>query len=350
MITHANNFGLLRFVFAYCVLISHSFALLGGNKDPLERLFGTLSLGEVGVAGFFLLSGYLISKSYHNSPNLASYLKKRALRIYPAFLVAYFLSIVIVAPLAGASLADLTRFDWAHIMGNALLLRPPVVPNVFSGLHYTALNGSMWTISYEFLCYLLVVFIGDKNCSWGRAKFILIASTVLIFLALPDFTGLSKNPPRLVAMFLTGMAFFVWREHIALKSGIAVIAGFLLISGLCFPKIASIAVAGCGGYLIFWFAFLKTPALHKINNENLDLSYGIYLSAWPAQNLCIMYMPSINSGQLILLTTAVCLVLAFLSWHFVERPMLRLKPKPSAKIGSSRMLANDGEVLDYRTP
>jgi peptidoglycan/LPS O-acetylase OafA/YrhL len=101
---HRNNFGLLRLIFAMCVLVSHSIELVDGNRsrEPLTFIFGTLSLGELGVDGFFLVSGYLIAQSFENSASVLLYLGKRILRIYPAFVVAFVLSIVVVGPLSPA--------------------------------------------------------------------------------------------------------------------------------------------------------------------------------------------------------------------------------------------------------
>src|SRR5262249_36023778 len=140
------------------VIVSHSFGLMDGDysREPLARLFGSLALSDIAVDGFFVISGYLVTQSFESSHSVLSYLRKRVLRIYPGYCVAFLVSIFIVAPLTGGALSDIT---WIAAF-NMLLLQMPSVPNVFNGLHFPVLNGAMWTIAYEFRCYLAVVVLG----------------------------------------------------------------------------------------------------------------------------------------------------------------------------------------------
>ncbi|MDB5685422.1 MAG: acyltransferase 3, partial [Rhizorhabdus sp.] len=89
----ANNIGFLRLMLAGAVIVSHSPGTIDGNgsREPLRMLFDNISLGDVAVDGFFMLSGYLIVQSMMTTPRLIDYLAKRVLRIYPAFILAYLL-------------------------------------------------------------------------------------------------------------------------------------------------------------------------------------------------------------------------------------------------------------------
>ncbi|WP_146055349.1 acyltransferase family protein [Paraburkholderia eburnea] len=64
---HKNNFNVLRLLFAVGVIFSHSFELLR-HPDPLEGLSAGMSVGTLGVCGFFLLSGYLTAQSWSHEP------------------------------------------------------------------------------------------------------------------------------------------------------------------------------------------------------------------------------------------------------------------------------------------
>ena len=92
-----NNFGALRLLFASVVILSHSAEIVDGDRsrEVLTNIFGTLTFGILGVDGFFIISGYLITKSLLSSPTLFDYAKRRVLRIYPAFIVCFWLSLLV---------------------------------------------------------------------------------------------------------------------------------------------------------------------------------------------------------------------------------------------------------------
>src|SRR3954469_23431807 len=78
-----NAFAFLRMALALLVIISHSFALGGFGIDPLGRITdGAHDLGEIAVAIFFLLSGFLITRSSLGAANVGRFLWHRFLRIF----------------------------------------------------------------------------------------------------------------------------------------------------------------------------------------------------------------------------------------------------------------------------
>ena len=161
-----NNLNFLRFALAAFVILAHSFAIFG-HRDPIEYLTrGASALGGCSVIGFFIISGYLIPKSYLASRGDKEYLQKRVLRIYPAFLLASVACYLIVAPLGSDSFAayraNVHPKQW---LLQLLFLRIPRVDSAFQHTPYPGnLSGSMWTISWEFICYLLVIVLAVSNC------------------------------------------------------------------------------------------------------------------------------------------------------------------------------------------
>src|ERR1700687_2059412 len=112
---HFNNFNALRLVLAVLVIVSHAFPLSYGNADrePIVRLTGGLeAFGSVAVDLFFLISGMLITASWLRSKSMQSYLFKRLLRIYPGFLVASAVSILIALAFNPAFRHTVTSRAW----------------------------------------------------------------------------------------------------------------------------------------------------------------------------------------------------------------------------------------------
>src|SRR4051794_7941341 len=84
-----NNFDLIRLLAALEVAIGHSFAWL---KVPLPSGTSAAIACLPGVAIFFVISGFLITRSYvERNGNIAAYFARRALRIYPALWLQYVL-------------------------------------------------------------------------------------------------------------------------------------------------------------------------------------------------------------------------------------------------------------------
>lgn len=81
-----NNFDFLRFGCASLVLFYHCYALLGSVVRPQDFLAHIApGAAESSVDFFFVISGFLVTASWLHSRTFGQYLRKRALRIYPAF-------------------------------------------------------------------------------------------------------------------------------------------------------------------------------------------------------------------------------------------------------------------------
>lgn len=330
-----NNFGALRLLFAVLVVLGHSFELIDGDRsrEPLTRIFGTLSLGELAVDGFFLISGYLVVKSALESRSAVEFLFKRILRIYPGYVVAYAICIAI-SPFVGGALAGLTG---ASVLSAIVFLFPPEVPGAFPGTPYPMLNGSMWTIAYEFRCYLLALLAWSIGLTSKRvAALCLTAGLVALSAVRADIWG--WFPERLttllgspeigasfVAVFACGALFYLYRDRVVYDGRIAAVAAAALLVLLFSPHLATAAVAVLGGYVLFWFAFAARYRRLAAVGSKTDLSYGVYLYAWPVQKLMILAAPGISPYLLFVVATAIAGCLAFASWRLVEKPFLRLK-------------------------
>ena len=347
-----NNFGFLRLSFATLVILAHSPEIIDGNgsREILCRLFGTISFGDLAVDGFFLVSGYLITLSYLRSKSNLDYLLKRVLRIYPGYIVAFLFSLLVVGLLVGGTITDLRSELHPKLLVHLMLLDTPELKSAFMGsdLREPTLNASMWTLAYEFRCYCVLMILGALGVLRRRKVFLAITALLVeamivmhqniayfhfhinVHIPVPSvllhyLVGDPMEAIRLYAIFFCGGCFFLFSDKIVYRSSLVIIAAAALFNLMYSFQLAEAAIAVLGGYILFWFAFfVKTDLLGRIGSKN-DLSYGIYVYAWPIQMLVIWHFRHISPWLLCAITVAIASAFAYASWVGVERPFLRLK-------------------------
>jgi peptidoglycan/LPS O-acetylase OafA/YrhL len=232
-------------------------------------------------------------------------------------------------------MASLLGFGWAKSLARMILLAQPSISGAFNGQPHATLNAPMWTIAYEFRCYLLIAALGVFGIlrrpvllSMGIATLICSAAMSIDYNPpgiLYDVFGTLQESVRFASMFLAGAVFYLYRDRADYRNIAAVIAAVFLAASLFNPRTAALAIPTLGAYLIFWFAFLpSTPNLNAINTST-DISYGVYLYGWPVQMLLVRFVPGIAPLSVVLLATLVSALLAYLSWQLIEKPCLSFK-------------------------
>lgn len=166
-LNHTSNFDFLRLFFASLVIVSHSFPLSGENELFVSITNGQESLGGLAVNCFFILSGYFIFLSLKRSKTLKNYLWKRFLRLYPALLVLMVFTLIIICCVyTGSNILTENSFFTYRPNGLSLYKVQYPVRGVFEQNPYPrAINGSLWSLSYEFTLYIALscMFFVRKN-------------------------------------------------------------------------------------------------------------------------------------------------------------------------------------------
>lgn len=339
-----NAFGFLRLFFASLVIVSHAPEMIDGNasRELLTRATGTMTFGGLAVAGFFIISGFLISGSYLNTKSLAAYFVKRIARIYPAFAVVSILCVFVLAPLVGGEYQGFGHQILKTII-QILKLDRPSVENAFKGLHFddpiVALNGAAWTIPLEFRCYILLVVIGVTGVikkGWGlallAALFIVVSAPVpeamirtidQLSTSLVPWLDNHRNMLRFFGFFLAGSTFYHYQHIIPLNVKITLICVVGLIFTSLIRELNDVGISIFGTYLIFACARWGAGNwLSKVNNTT-DVSYGVYLYAWPITQILI-WIGFTNPVSVAVLTFAGALACGFASWKLVEQPAMAI--------------------------
>lgn len=325
---HANNADLLRFTAATGVVVSHSYAIAGHqDREPIVRLsHGHSSIGALMVSAFFILSGYLITQSYQRRHDPIGFTFARLRRLWPALTVLVTLTVLVYGPL----LTTLPlrgyfarRETWDYFRVLTLWRIPLTLPGVLEGSPYTiGVNGSLWTLMYEAGCYVVVLGLGLAGLLRPWVGAALLAGLVTIVVLVPEPT-----PWITFGLAFTAGAFWAVtdaRPRLSWWGGL--VAATLIMLALLAPRVLPLAVAGPGSYLVLGFVFHPIPSLARwAELVGGDLSYGVYIYAWPIQQV-VWYCapgPTMPTWLNFALSYPVILVAAKASWQWVERPWLR---------------------------
>ena len=339
-----NNIDALRLILAVLVLFSHSYPLgIGSEEDePLARLSGAqLTLGTLAVDGFFILSGFLIAPSWERSRSAASFLRKRVARIYPGFLVAAAVCFWVVVPLSRPEGFRIGPFrDLLGHLGDVLRLRFPESPGTFpTNPAPGAVNGSLWSIPYEFWCYIGVMVMGAVGLLRRRGLVLGLFVAAIGVSFVVEYRDLKPGgmilgrifgyPPfwaRLLPYYLAGVVAHLYRDRFRPDRRWALVALAGVLAATQVPHGVLFALPTLGTYLLLYLAFTtdwRWPGAAKYG----DFSYGIYLYAFPIQQLIMRALGHpVQPWTLFALALVPTLLAGVASWYLVERHFLRPAP------------------------
>lgn len=340
----------LRVALAGLVIFSHSWILSGGlsSTDPLSRFSaGRISFGELAVDSFFALSGMLVYASRQRLDGWRDYLFRRAVRIYPGFIVAVLIQAYLFVPLSSRSLASVG--DWGDLAGRLQFLLTlggagDILPRgvaVFSENPFAGhLNGSLWTIRYEFLCYLLLLPRFNRwFLSASTTLGIAWAASIIAYGFSPDLDwgeglkallGTFYYWPRFLSFFLGGC--FIASLPTLPSRGMLVTALAGVAASLWLPVSAfRIFLAPAVTLLTLQLASLSVIRPRE-NRSPMDVSYGMYLYGFPLQQGVIQWCGAgIGPLATALISLPAAYLFGVLSWKTVEERALRLRNKYQAQ-------------------
>lgn len=326
-----NNFDILRLVLASLVMMFHIGGLANNN-------FLFHAPGDLAVKSFFVISGYLISKSYLKNSNLLDYSKSRFLRIYPLYFVCvtacFFIGMMLYSGGVGSYLHSGAAKYLASNLSFLTFLQPDLPGLFVDNYRNSAVNGALWTIKIEVMFYISVPiiygiigkYLGNKRAVVVLSVLSLIASLLIEYVV--DKYGLSasiKNQlPSLMIFFMAGAALNFFNPSFLSWHHLPVICLTLYFydANLILKIIYPWAVAA----FVYIIAFKTKPI--QIHDRIGDLSYGIYIFHYPVIQFMYQYGMYNNFWIGFVCTVCTVIILAYCSWHLMEK-RLTSHSKPS---------------------
>lgn len=335
-----NNFDFLRVLFALFVVIAHSYPLSGSsitNQLIYQWTNGQIELSNIGLNGFFIISGYLIFKSLERCTTIYNYLWKRILRLFPALFIVLLLTILL-APLVYENQIAYNKNNevLTYLPRNLSLYNLQFgINGIFeSNPHPKAINGSLWTICYEFTLYLILSVLFFIKSRYIRLSILLIGFIFMLFCynflmekygAIYIFGMQVLHFFNLGTFFIAGSLLAVVNFEIIKYKFFAFVFIFILVLIALhfnlYDHIKHILLT----LLVLLFGLMAINPIDKINVIG-DISYGVYIYSFPIQQT-LMYCLKLNTIALIISSVLISILFGYFSWHLIEKRMLILKNK-----------------------
>jgi peptidoglycan/LPS O-acetylase OafA/YrhL len=320
-----TGFDYLRLTLALSIVVWHSVTICYG--PAAEAYFWTgppRPVIALLLPSFFALSGFLVAGSLERN-NVPEFLTLRVTRIFPALAVEVLISAIIIGPL-------LTTVAWREYFSSYEFFS--YFLNLFGNIHYLLpgvfvdnptpkyVNAQLWTVPVELYCYLIIT--GSSMLGVIKIKNGLFVGTLCIVMLLTFSAqfGLTKLPPFspdvgfLTISFLFGVSLYIMRCQITYSRFLFSISLSLYVV-LCMNRNFIYLSALPLTYAIIFIGLQNPPKITLI--RGVDYSYGIYLYGFPLQQTVCYLFPSHRFWYVNALSgVALALVLAYLSWTFVE--------------------------------
>lgn len=328
----------LRFVLASLVLFHHyilSYAYFNGKGWSLAAISDypiNQKIGGIGVALFFMISGYIFSNAKITSWPI--FYAKRFLRIAPLLILSSLLCLCIAAWIQRNNIDMSDVFMKAYLWFDAGLYGDK--PDIFGMTGVSLINASTpWTLFWEWGFYFSLpwVFVLRDNTK----SFVLSFSA--IFFCMYVLTNWDTRNAILISFFAIGFLAQEISTQFQLKKAycnIGLIAAMILSYLInadayllyCVPVIALIFImVAMGGDV---FGLLRMKGFIRLG----DVSYSIYL----LHGICWFCLNHYIKAHGIVLTTSeymtvssiaffLILLISTMTYRFIERPFINFSRK-----------------------
>lgn len=321
-----NNLDLFRLIAACMVIVAHAYPLSGlAQGDWVLKLLGHDNAGSLAVKLFFFLSGLVVTTSLLNKADPLRFILARFFRVWPALLFVVVICALVLGPIASSFPATEyfgSALGYLYILDNLALTTSYVLPGVFLHNPYAGVvNGSLWTIPFEIGAYAML--LGLFMLGLFRWKIVpaLLFPLVLIDPLLSQpllFTWLPANHhvTMLAPCFAFGALLATFRNRIIINLPLILAVWMLYALG------GSTPVNFYFFYLALFLSVLYVASLPLVVRAKppVDISFGVYLWAFPIQQLIASYFLNYGVTFNQLCTLMLCLPIGWLSWCLIEKP------------------------------
>lgn len=327
-----NALNAWRLLLAVSVILWHSWPITGRSITfrPFEQF-----IEQVGVDGFFAISGFLITASWLRRPRLRDFAVARALRIFPGLWVCLLVTAFVIAPISvliqRGSVSELmaSQTPIAYVLNNGLMnVYYAGIDGTPRGVPWPGVwNGSIWTLVFELICYVGVAVLGVVGLlkrRWVIPVLFVIAWVGTAYFPYPVFAmqTIPQMVFRFVVMFAAGALLYHYRDVIPARWSLVGVCAVIVLGSMFLSNFRVLGALPLAYVVIVSGVLVRNARLNLRN----DLSYGIYIYAYPIQQLmAVLGLTALPIAVFFGIATLAVVPLAALSWFVVEKRSIALK-------------------------
>lgn len=336
-----NCFDFLRVIFCTIIIFSHLYEL--SQCKDLNFLSFFHDIGIMALQAFFIISGFLVAKSYQRTSTLKKYFIKRAKRLFPAYIFLLLLTVIIMSLFSKYSFFDYFKntdiykyFAWNIMFLNFM---HPCLPGVFENNLLCSVNGSLWTLKVEESFYIALPLIFYFIRKTKRTIIVFAAiyfSSLLYWYIMADILNkplLAKQMPGYLAFFITGIFFYLNLNYVLTnKKKLFALVIISLVTTCFFSFQINILYPAAFGLLIVIIAY-SLPVFNNFGKYG-DFTYGLYIYHFPIIQVFRQYdlFEKYNAVAMAIVVVAITFLFAAFSWFFIERRFLDRFKKRNMKL------------------
>jgi peptidoglycan/LPS O-acetylase OafA/YrhL len=326
-----SGFDYLRIGLALAIFVQH-FIPINYGLNVTNYVFSGWGRPPVAILlpMFFSLSGFLVAGSLQRCRTLVSFLGLRVLRIWPSLIFEVLLSALVLGPIfTKLTISEyfshpLFRSYFLNLLGEPQLYLPEVFTDIGGG----SVNAQLWTLPFELQCYLVLsamAIVALSRDAFRVVSFVALFHVVVLAINIRVSRDgwISVHGIILLESFLAGVAAYFVRFRIPAHMGLFLASFALAYVLLLLPRgdyLVSIPVA----YLVAYIGSSNPQRSTFINSG--DYSYGIYLYGVPIQEAVVASFKAGHSWwAAAFISTPATLLVAWISWHVVEKRALHLR-------------------------
>jgi peptidoglycan/LPS O-acetylase OafA/YrhL len=326
-----NNFDLIRLMLAVIVAGAHAVAIRTGDQP----YFGINTTADFALDGFFILSGFLVTRSWLILNDFWRYAWHRFLRIMPGFWVCLLVLAFVVAPTAlaleGRPLSELFSSPDSAIrfvlINSGLMVFTYEIASVFANNPLPlSVDGSLWTLILEAGCYFVLACLGLigvlRRRKWVVPVFALLLWTMATLYDFQIYQGIGNETLRMLMLFMIGASLYLFADRVPMRFWLAVAATVVFLGSAALLDNYRMVGAVPFAYLLIYLA----AGLPWTLRLRTDLSYGAYIYHWPVEQLLMLtVLARLPTAAFVTTSLILIIPVALMSWFGIERRALHQK-------------------------